>query len=46
MAKNLSEIGRLPNFGVKMDKNVYENRELPSEIGRFGNSGTLYCIAQ
>ena len=38
MAQNLPEIGRLPNFDIKMDKNVYENREPPSEIGRVGIS--------
>ena len=31
MAPNLQEIGRLH---VKMDTNVYKNREPPSEIGR------------
>ena len=34
MAQNLPEIGRLPNMGVKMDTNVYKNREPPSEMGR------------
>ena len=38
MAQNLPEIGRLPNLGVKMDKNVYKNRESPSKIGRVGIS--------
>ena len=31
--QNLPEIGRLANFSVKTDKNVYENREPSSEIG-------------
>ena len=29
MAQNLPEIGRLPNLGVKMDKNIYKNKEPP-----------------
>ena len=37
MAQNLPEIGRLPNLGVKMDKNV-KDREPPSETGRVGIS--------
>ena len=27
MAQNLPEIEKLPNLGVKMDKNVLKNRE-------------------
>ena len=27
MAQSLPEIWKLPNLGVKMDKNVYKNRE-------------------
>ena len=34
MAQNWLEIERLPNLGIKMDKNVNKNREPPSEIGR------------
>ena len=41
MAENLPEIGRLQNLGVKMDKNVFKNREPPSEIGRVGISGNV-----
>ena len=38
MAQNLPEIGRLPNLGVKLDKNVYKNREPPYLIERDGIS--------
>ena len=38
MAQSLPEIGRLLNLGVKMDKNVYKNREPPYQIGRIGIS--------
>ena len=41
MAQTLPEIGRLSNLGIKMDKNVYKNREPPSEIGRIGISVLL-----
>ena len=40
MAQNLPIIGRLPNLGVKMDKNVYKNREPSSEMGK----GWHLCI--
>ena len=38
MAQNFPEIGRLPNLGVKMDKNVYRYTEAPLEKGRIGIS--------
>ena len=41
MVQNLLEIGRMPNLGVKMDKNVYKNRTPSSEIGRLGISGSV-----
>ena len=44
MAQNLQEIGRLPNLGVKMDKDVYKNKEPPSEIGRVGISENLQFL--
>ena len=33
MGQNLPGIGRLPNLGVKMDKNVFEDRAPLYEIG-------------
>ena len=38
MAQNLPEIKRLPNVGAEMDKNVFKNKEPPSEIRRLGIS--------
>ena len=37
MAQNLPEIGRLPNLGVKMDKNVYKVRSLSLKQGRLAS---------
>ena len=44
MAQNLPEIRRLPNLGVRMDKNVWKNREPSSELEGLASQKEL-CLS-